>query len=258
MNPPPIPPEHQNKPSASSQLAIASLIAPALGIGVWVAASIALKGNAQSQSTTVILDLVAGIFILAGLIAGSIALSGIPTHGSKGVLGRGIAGLVINGLLVLIFITNFFYAYNKKLTERRAALEHVESSAADFRSSLNKSFDAKKGITNVDLGKLDRFRNDMKNASTNLTGDDASIALAMDSFLGRMSAVMKNYQSAVEDLRAANVMKQFDSMDKEQFAFRREVVQRFLKANAAVKQAITNAEDSIRVDLIKSQVSDPH
>ena len=81
----------------------------------------------------------------------------------------------------------------------------------------------------------------------------------MDSgYLSRMQTALKKYEATVADLRNAHVLDQnFDSLDKDAvFASRREVVQRFLKANGAIKEAITNAEGSIRADLVKAQVSD--
>src|ERR1700749_2548443 len=112
MNPPPIPPEHQGNPSGASQLALASLIAPILAIGVLIGVSMSLQGNtSRSPSAMLIVDIIAGVLILAGLIAGIIALSGIPTHGSKGILGRSIAGLILNGLLIFIFALNFLNTF---------------------------------------------------------------------------------------------------------------------------------------------------
>jgi len=61
----------------------------------------------------VIIELVALLLMLVGLLLGIIALFGIPKHGVKGILGPALTGIVINGLLVLIFATNFLAARAK-------------------------------------------------------------------------------------------------------------------------------------------------
>jgi len=50
------------------------------------------------------------LLIIVGLAFGIIALFGISQHGSKGILAPAIVGIIINGLLLLIFVTNFMAA----------------------------------------------------------------------------------------------------------------------------------------------------
>lgn len=57
-----------------------------------------------------ILDLLGFLLIVVGLIFGVIALCGISRHGTKGILAPAIVGIVINGLLLFIFVTNFVAA----------------------------------------------------------------------------------------------------------------------------------------------------
>ncbi len=58
----------------------------------------------------VIIELVALLLIVVGLIFGIIALFGISKHGTKGILAPAIVGIIINGLLLLIFVMNFMTA----------------------------------------------------------------------------------------------------------------------------------------------------
>jgi len=64
----------------------------------------------KQVSSPVILDFVALALIVVGLIFGIIALFGISRHGSKGILAPAVIGIIINGLLVFIFVTNFMAA----------------------------------------------------------------------------------------------------------------------------------------------------
>jgi hypothetical protein len=64
----------------------------------------------KQVSSPVILDLIALLLIVVGLLFGVIALFGISKHGTKGILAPAIVGIIINGLLLLIFVMNFMTA----------------------------------------------------------------------------------------------------------------------------------------------------
>lgn len=50
--------------------------------------------------------LVCGLFG-SGIVAGIIALGGIPRHGTRGLLVRGLSGLLLCSLMCVVFVTNF-------------------------------------------------------------------------------------------------------------------------------------------------------
>ncbi|HZO85288.1 MAG TPA: hypothetical protein VFC26_08755 [Verrucomicrobiae bacterium] len=64
----------------------------------------------RQVASPVIIDLLALLLIGLGFLSGLIALFGIPKHGAKGILGPATVSLLINGLLLFIFFTNFFAA----------------------------------------------------------------------------------------------------------------------------------------------------
>ncbi|HXS69484.1 MAG TPA: hypothetical protein VN761_11610 [Candidatus Polarisedimenticolia bacterium] len=256
MNPPPIPPPHDNRNSIAHQAAKASFIAPVLVILLAMAhASLAQQFHNPAQ-VGLIFDLVGLVLIVAGFVAAIVGLAGIPTYGKAGLLGRSIAGLVINGFLIFIFGTNFVSAQKKALASRQA-LKEIQASSADIRSDLKKNFDPKNGITNVDVDKIGRISSQLRNASQNLSGDDAKVANVMAAFLDRTRGALKTFQDSVAEMRNARVLDRFDPNDKGQFAARKKIVQRFLQANSDLTKTITNAEDSIRADLVKAQLSQP-
>jgi len=53
---------------------------------------------------------VALFLIVAGLTLGIVALFATRKHGTKGILAPSLVGIVVNGLLLFIFITNFMAA----------------------------------------------------------------------------------------------------------------------------------------------------
>ncbi len=58
----------------------------------------------------VIIEMVALLLIVVGLVFGIFALFGISKHGTKGILAPAIVGIIVNGLLLFIFVTNFMAA----------------------------------------------------------------------------------------------------------------------------------------------------
>lgn len=58
----------------------------------------------------VIIELVSLLLMVVGLVFGIVALFGIRTHGKSGILAPAIVGIIINGLLAFIFVTNFLAA----------------------------------------------------------------------------------------------------------------------------------------------------
>ena len=242
MNPAPLP-SNDNKSIAHSA-AKGSL---ALGI---LALGFLPYGRIRPHPGT---DLIATAVVIVGFVGGVIALAGIRAHGKRGVLKSGLLGLVLNGLLIVLFVTNFAKSRQKAIASS-TAWQKLESTRSDIDSNLNKSFDPKNGVTNVDLGNLDKLRDSLKNVSQNSSDDEAIIAKAMSAYADRTQTASKIYQSAAKKLREAHVLNHYDSSDKAQLAARREIVQQFLEANAALKQVATNSEDRMRADLAADHV----
>src|SRR5687768_5866635 len=61
----------------------------------------------------VIIEMVSLLLMVVGLVFGIVALFGIRTHGKSGILAPAIVGIIINGLLAFIFVTNFLAARSR-------------------------------------------------------------------------------------------------------------------------------------------------
>jgi hypothetical protein len=66
----------------------------------------------------VIIELVSLLLIVLGFVFGVIALFGIRTHRKSGILAPAIVGMIINGLLLFIFVTNFLAARARAQQQR--------------------------------------------------------------------------------------------------------------------------------------------
>ncbi len=72
----------------------------------------------RQAGARVIIELVALLLIVAGLVFGVVGLFGMRTHGKSGILASAIVGILINGLLLLIFVTNFLAARARAQQQR--------------------------------------------------------------------------------------------------------------------------------------------
>ena len=64
----------------------------------------------RQMGARVIIELVSLLLMVVGFVFGVVALFGIRTHGKSGILAPAIVGIIINGLLLFIFVTNFLAA----------------------------------------------------------------------------------------------------------------------------------------------------
>ncbi len=99
--------------SFSHQAAKFSWIAPLIVLG--------LLTVGKQLGGRVIVELVCLLLMVLGLLFGLISLFGIGKHGTRGILAPAIIGILINGLLVLIFASNFMAARAKAQQQRGAA-----------------------------------------------------------------------------------------------------------------------------------------
>jgi hypothetical protein len=100
-----------------------SLLAPFVGIGISVFGQQSVQGNRVGM---IVLGGTCTLLILAGFVLGIVALMGTRQHGRKGIFGRAIAGICINGVLILfmlIAIPGFIKAAERAKEMQRQRME---------------------------------------------------------------------------------------------------------------------------------------
>jgi hypothetical protein len=103
-SPPPIAapaPPPAKSASFASQAATFSLVAPLLCIGMNVFAGETVHGN---RIAMMVLGGTCALLIIAGLVLGIVALFATRRHGRKGILGKAVAGVCINGIIVALMV----------------------------------------------------------------------------------------------------------------------------------------------------------
>jgi lipopolysaccharide export LptBFGC system permease protein LptF len=102
------------RPLISQNLAKASWICP-LGIFGLMAVSSGVRNG------RIIIEVIGLVLALVGLSLGIAALFGIKRYGRKKILAPALTGIVINSLIVLIWVTNFWAAYERTRSARHPA-----------------------------------------------------------------------------------------------------------------------------------------
>lgn len=89
-------------------------------------------------SAIVIVELVILLFLITGFVAAAFALLSIRKLGSDGVLFPGLVGVVLNGFLIFIFVTNFIAARE----QTRARIQAEKASVGVTSSHAEKPSNA--------------------------------------------------------------------------------------------------------------------
>lgn len=97
--PPPPPPLPSSKKPFAAQAAQASLLAPLAAVGVSIVVNAGM-GNQATPLVKIITGSLCVLLIVLGFVFGIVALFGVRRHGKKGILGRAVAGICINGILI--------------------------------------------------------------------------------------------------------------------------------------------------------------
>lgn len=97
---PNLPPLSPTKKPFAFQAAHASVLAPLTSIGIGIVVNVGL-GSQITPMAKIIVGSLCTLLISSGFILGICALFGIRRYGRKGILGRAIAGIAINGLLLI-------------------------------------------------------------------------------------------------------------------------------------------------------------
>jgi ABC-type molybdate transport system permease subunit len=121
QQPPSLPPA---KKAFAFQAAQASILAPAIAFCLGIVVNVGM-GTQLSPLAHIIVGSLSIILILLGFIFGIIGLVGVRRHGKKGILGRSIAGVCINGILIALMVISI--PMYKRMAERAKEIQQHKS-----------------------------------------------------------------------------------------------------------------------------------
>lgn len=256
MNPPPLPnPGKQH--SLARKIALGSIIAPLLTILVAAAFYAARQAGEPLRAVKLFCGGICVLLILTGFVLAIVALCSIPRHGRRGILGRGMTGLILNGVLVLFLVGVFMSGVMKGIKQKstgRQAVRDLQAASEDAKQRLRESYDPEQGITNMDAGNIERLASELESAAGKLSGDEALIMQAMADYLTGLQKQSEKYQVAVTEFSDAEVLNLGTLTAKSQIETRRQIVRRWLDVNSELKTAVVQSEVTIRARLVELKI----
>jgi hypothetical protein len=226
------------------------LIAIVLNTALAVQSRSATAGAPGVVIAKLIVPLLSLLFIAAGAVCAIVALCNVSRLGKERLLGRGIAGLVISGGLVAIFVAGFAHGFTRAVHARETRQE-LRNADRELRSSLRNSFDSEKGITNVDFKKVEEYRDKLDKAASKLGPEDARVAKVASAYLGEVQVASRALDHALTRLKEAEVLQFIGVTNRDQLESRKQVVQGYAEANERVRDVVTNSSTFFRAELQK-------
>ncbi len=77
---------------------------------------IIVNSKLRSVGAPIIADLVSFSLVVSGFVLACVGLFGVARHGRKGILIPAIVGLILNGLFILVGLTNLLAAIQRART----------------------------------------------------------------------------------------------------------------------------------------------
>jgi hypothetical protein len=249
MNPPPIPPEARNHQSNFHQAAIAALAAPLIGIVAGGVSQAIQQGQPANREVILAMGGFVVLMFFVGLGSSIVALCGISRYGKSRLLGFGLSGVIINGLLLFIFATNFVGARKAAIANQKG-LQELRAATDEFRTNTVNAYNPTSGIAgDVQVKQMSDFRARLDTASKTVTGDDAQLFQALNVCMANWELAQKAFLKASGVFQAAGVLN-FETLNqKEQVEQRLQIVQDYLKANETLRVSVVKQDADLEAEL---------
>jgi hypothetical protein len=148
----------------------------------------------------VIIELVSVSLMVVGVVLGTIALIGVPKHGARGILAPALIGIVINGLLLFIFGSNFMGAKARA----HAKVQESATSLAGFRAATPKPKvgNARQSYNDerlaFDYDGAYQLRINKENKQILLQHTDSNVLIGVPDQPGEVDAALKRQATALQ------------------------------------------------------------
>lgn len=193
------------------------------------------------------MELTGALLIVGGFVAGVVALCGMLQFGPRRILGSALCGLIINGLLISIGVSNFFAARNRAMESRRALSELHET-----KLGIAKEMVAEDGTTNRGQS-LSRMVQALEKANKNLEGDEAKVMQAMAAYSRQMMSLSEALYASGYDPVA---MIEFSTLkERTELARRKKITADYIAANDALQGFLRGTETYLENELERQKLS---
>ena len=244
VSPPPLPEYRKPFSATAGKLSLVFFLV-VMGVGF---AHSALKNSGYSMSPRVAILGFAAVMLLlvAGVVCGIVALAGLRKHGRPLF---GVLGIILNGLIIFIGVTNFFAGRMRALEAQRK----VERSLASIRQEMKGSFNPTNGL-DMGLKPINQLKKSLENASAESQGEQKLCYQAAAAYAAKMQIVMAEFDKATKKATAAKILEPYTVESKDQLDAKRQRVEEFLAANDKFASFVSLASNVVSNELINANV----
>lgn len=248
MEPPPLP-HQKSKSNLYQRAATAGLVAALLAIAVSGVAYSVLQAAGADRAVILIMAGITFLVLLTGFVCALTALFGTRSHGTAKLLGYGLAGLIINGLLLLVFTTNFINARNKAIANRKGHQE-ITAAMGSFSTNVAIAFNPTNGLDAGTMSKqFSEYSAKLNEASRNMNGNDAIAAQALADCVAKWNETQKELMKSFDEFDPAALMRFKTLSEKEQIEGRRQSLTNFLKVNEDLRSFLLSQTSDLEAEL---------
>lgn len=259
--PPPLPPDEAGA-QLPRQVAKASVIAPLIAFAFTMAVGAYRLSNKEAELSPKIAVLVGAIVLLilvAGTISAIVALASVPRHGRTGLLAPGIGGLLLNGVILILFTIGGITGYEnakKRRAEAKQELNRVDSALKNIQNDIRKQTQSKDGMVSS-KEHLKRMEKEYEKAGQNLTGVEKQIMQVNAAFAKKTGAESAKFEAVAKAFRQASVLSPKSNDTLEKIARNRTLLETFLSANQAFGAYLQKGEQTYATIIQEIQVPEP-
>jgi hypothetical protein len=243
-------PEGEDTNSFARQAAKASAIAPGLIIALSFFCRSILENHQDSSGRSLLLvqAVVSCLFMIAGLVFGILALVFMKPGGRGTIIFRACAGILMSSLFLAIFVPNFIRARAKAIAQRKS-YDQIRTASHDFQR------EAAEAVKEGRSADVTRFQKSLDQAAKSAEGEPAAIMRGTSAYVQRLQTIQASYTKAADDFTAGHVLRVSDLTQRDQLQSRKAIVQKFLDANASLKDLVKNNEETFKEELRRQHVS---
>ncbi|HAV61699.1 MAG TPA: hypothetical protein DCY13_04955 [Verrucomicrobiales bacterium] len=171
---------------------------------------------------------------ITGVVAGIYALFGISRHGTRGLLGKGLSGALLNLLLAILLANSFVRGRTQMQAQRQMndamtnLFDNVDSDFSDFDAAADR---------------IAKTRTALEKAAAVAPSHDAAVARATAAFMGRIQTETVKFAVHGQALRDAEVLNAATATNRLVLADRRKIVEQFRTANEQLHTLLKQSEE---------------
>lgn len=249
---------NNSTPRTGSEKKPFAFTAAHLGVGLLLTGSIitvafsVFKGAVANDDAPLPWQYTLGFTLLAvacyliGMVFSIVALCGIPRHGRAGLLSKGLAGMLLNGVLLLF--TGIYIIVLQPTIELAKAHKQFNDAADRLRQSSRDSLNPTNGFQ-PGITPLEKFIATSTEASKNLKGADAVAMQAGLAYFAKLKVENDAYTQAATALQDGEMLNGDTLKTKDQLAPRRKIVQSFLDTNRRFREFVRDSEQHFETEL---------